>query len=408
MVSGWIKVTNIPSTYSSCYWLEMYFLPSDPNYGWVCGFEGAVLRTTDGGNSWRGTTILNSSSNDQGKQLESIQFISKDVGYTSGPYGIYKSTDGGATWKSVSNIKFTSIWGISFTDENNGVAVGEGCSGLQRFFRTTNGGNNWYYSQSNIEASGMSDVILYDSKGIGYAVSSGYIWNTSDGGYNWSVMSQSGDNDWQEDLAISGNSILVPFAGECGGYNIEKSGLRMTTDFGKTWKETSVPYSMFGCFLLDEKHGWAAGYNGSVYYTSDGGQGWVLDNNGVDSAMDMDDIFFINDTTGWLVGNKGIYRYSPDGSNSVSNSNASGNSLIVKYNASNRSIEVKYNLSVPANVKVSVYNLLSERVLSIDKVNADVGENTIIIDNINLQSGIHFISLVSEQGSLTKKIMIEN
>ncbi|MGB9912963.1 MAG: hypothetical protein ACPLRO_06300, partial [Candidatus Kapaibacteriota bacterium] len=44
----WQKIVNIPQPYANNYWLDVYFLPSDPNFGWICGFNGMVIRTTDG------------------------------------------------------------------------------------------------------------------------------------------------------------------------------------------------------------------------------------------------------------------------------------------------------------------------------------------------------------------------
>ncbi|MFN3781675.1 MAG: WD40/YVTN/BNR-like repeat-containing protein, partial [Candidatus Kapaibacteriota bacterium] len=87
----WEKVQNIPPPFSNNYWLDVFFHPSNPNYGWICGFNGMIIRTTDGGNTWRGTTI-------NAYHLESVHFPTLQVGYVSGVEGIFKSTDGGATW----------------------------------------------------------------------------------------------------------------------------------------------------------------------------------------------------------------------------------------------------------------------------------------------------------------------
>ena len=81
----WEKVTAIPQPYINTYWLDVYFLPSNPDYGWVCGFNGHVIRTNDGGKNWTGSTVPG------GGQLESIHFPSAKIGYTSGTEGIFKS-----------------------------------------------------------------------------------------------------------------------------------------------------------------------------------------------------------------------------------------------------------------------------------------------------------------------------
>jgi len=306
--SQWEKVKNIPPPYDNSYWLEIYFLPDNPNYGWVCGYDGRVLRTTDGGKSWQGTTIRGA------YQLEHIHFTDEKIGYTSGIGSdglgkIYKTTDGGLTWFNITPNRAEDLWGHWFVDKDYGIVVGGGCITPQRFFVTTNGGQSWnyLYEVNWFPNSGLTDVILYSRDGLGYATSSGYIWKTSDGGRNWTLFSRSGDNDWQEDLWIYGNTIIVPYSTGCGGDG-GNGGVRSSRDLGKTWKQFPTGTSMFGAFLHDSLRGWVCGWNRAVYYTSNGGDTWTLMNCGIDSDVSFDDFWFINDTLGWVVG-KGIYKF---------------------------------------------------------------------------------------------------
>jgi hypothetical protein len=61
---------------------------------------------------------------------------------------------------------------------------------------------------------------------------------------------------------------------------------------------------MFGAFLLSESHGWGVGDERSVFETTDFGQTWTRRNCGI--RGNIDDVWFINDTLGWAVG-EGIY-----------------------------------------------------------------------------------------------------
>ncbi len=301
----WGKVTNIPSPYSNNYWLDVYFYPSNSNYGWVCGFNGRVAFTTDGGNSWRGSTVLNA------YHLESIHFPTLTTGYTSGVDGIFKSTDGGQTWTDVTpagTSDTTTFWGCYFLNENYGMVVGDGCGGRrQHFWLTTDGGNSWTVFLGSEDNSGMTDVLLYPN-GIGYATSSGRIWITSDSGRTWNVFANSGPNLWQEEITYSGSSFLVPYAGTTctGGGN--DGGMRFTTDNGASWNNFRTGVPMFGTFLIDSYKGWACGYNREVYYTSNGGSVWVKRNCGIESG-NLDDLWFISENNGWVVG-EGIYKLS--------------------------------------------------------------------------------------------------
>lgn len=300
----WERITNIPSPYNNNYWLDVYFFPSNPQYGWICGFNGMVLRTTNGGNSWQGATVTSA------YHLESVHFPTSSIGYTSGVEGIFKSTDGGATWNNITPTGASNLWGNFFVDANNGILLGGGCDDVQNFWKTTDGGATWSLFVGSEPNSGLTDVILYDAFGTGYAVSSGKLWRTSDGGSTWEVFSTSGTNVWQEEICKNGNSFLVPYAGlNCSGQGND-GGMRFSVNNGSTWRQFQTGISMFGAFLLDANNGWACGYNRSVYYTSDGGQTWILRNCGVETG-NLDDIWFINPSTGWLVG-EGVYKLADD------------------------------------------------------------------------------------------------
>ncbi len=300
----WERIQNIPAPYHNNYWLDVFFHPSNPNYGWICGFNGMILRTTDGGNTWRGTTI-------NAYHLESVHFPTLQVGYVSGVEGIFKSTDGGATWFDITpegTRDTTFFWGCFFLNENYGLLVGDGCNGrLQHFWLTTDGGANWSVFIGNEDNTGMTDVMLYPN-GLGYASSSGKIWVTSDSGRTWQIFSTSGPSLWQEEITNIGSSFLVPFSGTTctGGGN--DGGMRFTTNNGVTWNSFRTGVPMFGTFLIDAQRGWACGYYREIYYTSNGGVTWQKRNCGVQSG-NLDDIWFINETNGWVVG-EGIYKLS--------------------------------------------------------------------------------------------------
>ena len=301
----WEKITTIPAPYNSGYYLDIFFLPSNTNYGWACGFNGYVIRTTNYGQTWLGTVVP-----DPAYHLESIHFVNTQVGFVSGVEGIWKSTDGGASFFDITpkDSALRGFWGTYFLDENIGLVVGGGCDGMQRFYKTTNGGNTWTLFKTNVPNTGLTDLILYPN-GIGYAVSSGYIWRSTDLGSTWEIYKGTGATVWQEEISIMGNSIVLPYAGiTCSGGG-NTGGMTFSTDFGNTWRTFQTGYSMFGACLVNETTAWACGYGRSVYYTSNGGQSWVLRNCGITSG-DMDDITFLSETEGWVCG-QGIYKLKP-------------------------------------------------------------------------------------------------
>jgi photosystem II stability/assembly factor-like uncharacterized protein len=300
LAQRWEKVENIPQPYTNNYWLDVYFLPSNPSYGWICGFNGRVIRTSDGGNSWIGSTVPNAD------HLESIHFPSVNVGYVSGVDGIFKSTNGGGSWVDITPTSSTAtLWGCYFPDTNNGFVIGGGCTTRQEFWKTTDGGNNWSLFLGNLPNSGLTDLIVYSMYGLGYASSSGWIWQTTDGGDTWSPWADTGPNDWQEEITRVGNSFLVPTTAGCSGGNGD-GGMRFSTDNGASWNTYNTGVRMFGAFLLSSQTGWVSGDIGNVWYTSNGGQDWILKNCGFENG-NLDDIWFITSENGWIVG-EGVYR----------------------------------------------------------------------------------------------------
>ncbi len=312
----WEKV-NLPPPYNSNYWLDIYFYPDNPQYGWACGFNGMVVRTTNGGSTWLGSMV-------QGAyHLEHIHFPTLQIGYTSGVEGIFKTVNGGATWYDITPDQLQTYWGCCFLNADTGWVVGGGCADdVQRFYRTTNGGASWILFLANEPNSGMTDLIVYPD-GSGYAASSGVIWKTTNMGGSWFVHSYTGSKVWHEEITRVGNSFLIPAAGTtCSGAgNI--GGILFSTNDGASWNRTIVRAPLFGTFLTSTTTGWACGYDRQVYYTSNGGLTWAEYNCGIDEG-NLDDIWFITPSNGWVVG-EGIYKLSPPSASANPQSVSFGN-----------------------------------------------------------------------------------
>ncbi len=125
----------------------------DANTGTVVGYSGAILRTTNGGTTWKSQSIGTN------WDIYGVSFPDAEtgtvVGYyqPNGPYYdpgggpggiILRTTNSGTTWTSISSGLY-NVWsmdpllGLSFTDANNGTVVG-----YDGMFRTTNGGGIFY------------------------------------------------------------------------------------------------------------------------------------------------------------------------------------------------------------------------------------------------------------------------
>ncbi len=302
----WKKVT-LPSQYTNGYWLDIYFLPSNPNYGWaVDQVGGYVIRTTDGGTSWQGTSV------GSGRHLEYVQFLDTQNGYVTGPSGAWKSTDGGVTWTSMLPAG-AQVWGGWFRDVNNGWMTGGTC-GNNKFYRTQDGGQSWTtFTNTTRTQSKLSDPLWTSDMPANhvYAIGNQTLWRSTDDGATWDVFANVGaTNPWMEEIAKFGNSWLVPMSPDGCAPGTNDAGMRFSEDNGSTWRQFITGKQMFGTHLVSAQAGWAAGYNRGVYYTSDGGRNWQERVCGIDAGEAMDDVFFIDADRGWVAGDN-IYRLVP-------------------------------------------------------------------------------------------------
>ncbi|MFK8007788.1 MAG: YCF48-related protein [Saprospiraceae bacterium] len=121
---------------------------------------GIVLRSTDGGNTWKKKDIL-------GDFFRAIHFPSSKVGYAVGQSGsIIKTIDAGENWKfirngdaiSTSNKSFRSVF---FIDEDHGYVVGH--DGL--FWRTKNGGDDWE-TMPDLPEVDLHDISIRNGRGF--------------------------------------------------------------------------------------------------------------------------------------------------------------------------------------------------------------------------------------------------
>lgn len=313
----WQRIENLPAGYERNYYLDVFFLPSNPNYGWICGYDSKVLRTTDGGKTWFGSRV-----DRRPLHLESIHFATENVGYCSGVEGIFKSVDGGRTWTDVTSRSMGYLWGCYFVDTMVGVVVGEGCiDHKQKFWSTRDGGATWTLFETNEPRSGMTDAIIYDPEGLAFAVGSGKLYKSIDGGRTWEKFKDTEindrDNRWHEEITRYNRSFLLPASGysyavgnACQGGEYG-GGMYFSTDMGNTWNVVQTTTPMYGTYLLSDSVGWACGYYGLILHTKDAGQGWKLKNCGINKRH-TDDIYFIDENNAWVVGD-GVWKLSRDG-----------------------------------------------------------------------------------------------
>lgn len=245
---------------------DIKFLNADS--GLIAGASGLVLKTTDGGNTWV-TTYYQTSTN---YTLEVVNRNLVFIGSAASTGRLAKSTDFGTTWTPITHSAIgSSVYSIFFINENVGW-IGTASSGI---LFTSDGGTNW---TQQIPSSNIIYDIKFLNPEIGFAVDSrGIIYSTTNGGTNWSTYQTPAKRALRA-IEIDGSNIYV--VGDAGS-------MYRSTNLGVSWEEK---FSYIGQALefqrrvifVNNNVGYICGGStttadslGYVLKTTDGGETWV-------------------------------------------------------------------------------------------------------------------------------------
>ena len=153
-----------------------------PLRGFAVGANGndsvqTIIQTSDGGATW--TTLIDQA----GAGLNAITFINAGMGFAVGDRGTILSTiDSGQTWSSISSPVMADYTGISFTNATTGYIIG-GNDTTRVILHTTDGGASWQVLK-NERGTLLTDITFYHNKGYIVGNKSAYL-TSIDSGMTW-------------------------------------------------------------------------------------------------------------------------------------------------------------------------------------------------------------------------------
>ncbi len=392
----WTLQNKIPSSY-------LYNISfAGNNTIFAGGFNGAYLRSTNGGNNWYGGFVV---VNNKSPKISAVQFLNQNVGYMARSYNIIcKTTDGGESWvaltRDTSDLNF-AFNGLHFLDENVGFVCGKVNN---QVLKTTDGGATWTQLLPNAGVD-LNDVYFTDINNGVVVGKNRAVKYTTDGGATWNSATL---NNIPAGAPATAELKDVAFVNSNLGYIAGVLNFK-TTDGGKTWNYLAIPdptKTMNNVNVFDNKVN-LTGAN-LVYESNDEGVTWrdINDPNIVQVAT-LYGGTYDNNGYPWVVGSYSlIYTLSPfvDVKPEISLNNFS---LEQNYpNPFNPNTTINYSVQNLSIVNLSVYNLLGQKVAELVNSEQAAGKYSVNFDASNLSSGVYFYTLTVGNSIATKKMVL--
>lgn len=246
--------------------------------------------------------------------LKELFFVDPNNGWVVGDNGlILRTSDGGKSWTPQKSETQADLWCVYFLDLNRGWAIGA----RNTILKTDNGGNSWQAppqaSTSPFGGPRLVSMTFFKEKGWIVGDDS-TILASSDSGNSW-ALAGGGQRFRIGDVRRHLNA--VQFVNENLGWAAGTNGkLMFTKDGGKEWNSVDLGKynNLEGLHFVSENEGWVIGQEGAIFHTSDGGKSWSLQKSNTEETLY--DVHFFDSKTGIVVGEYGTILYTSDGGTS--------------------------------------------------------------------------------------------
>jgi len=298
-INPWQKITlPTESTFADIAFTD------DLNHGWLVGTKASLFETNDSGKTWSANTI---DFEEEKVSFTDIDFYNQEGWITGEPSVLLHTTDAGKNWLR-----------IPLSDQLPGIPLGvtalgdksaEMITNLGAIYKTVDGGATW---KALVEgAVGVARNISRSPAGKYVAVSArGNFYST------W----QPGDTEWTPHNRNSSRRLQnMGFTQDERLWLIARGGqiqFTKSTDF-EDWDEVIYPEMSASWGFLDlatrtPEELWLAGGSANLLVSPDLGLTWEKDRDVEDVASNLYKIVFINENQGFVLGQRGtLLKYDP-------------------------------------------------------------------------------------------------
>jgi photosystem II stability/assembly factor-like uncharacterized protein len=241
--------------------------------------EFDIYRSTNAGNSWNNVTPA--SSTPPGSAFAVIPGDPNTI-YAGRWYGLLKSVDGGATWFKLTDTDTGGAGPSAIViDPLNTSVVYAGMSAGWGIYKSSNAGATWTNPITSTDVRSMAihptnTAILFAGTANYYSTPGGIL-KSVNGGLNWSLV-------WANAQV---NAIVVdPVTPNVVYAGLQSGGVVRSTDLGATWSVigtalTNIPVSALIVDPIYHNQIYATSGGSGFYMSSDAGNTWTAMNAGL-------------------------------------------------------------------------------------------------------------------------------
>ena len=305
----------------------------DETTGFICGNNGVILKTTDGGANWiRQTTGTTATLND-------ILFLDYNVGYAVGASGtILKTTNGGADWNLIYTLSGSTINGIFVESAseiwlmcNNDLFIYDGVTTAT----STGRAGRTHYAMCKPNESTFA---------IG-ASTNGIIYTTNKTNF-YSISTQPPNAQFYGIATWPGINLAIACS---NGGGLSKATFSPRVQMALT---STVTNNLKGITFASSNTIYAVGNAGTIIKSTDQGDFWTNISPTSVNTANLEAVSFPSEDIGWAVGANGTILHTTSSMDNIPVSNAlaatriSSGGFTANWRKIEANMEVQYELSV--------------------------------------------------------------
>jgi photosystem II stability/assembly factor-like uncharacterized protein len=225
------------------YVYELVLDPRDPDVVYAATWERGLLKTSDGGSSWRSVglkAVYSVVVDPANPEIVYAGAAGVALGGASANSGVFRSSDGGASWQPV-GLQGTNVDALAL-DSQHRDTVYAGTNG-KGVFKSTDGGASWH--AAGLEGMDVRGLILNPKNPENvYAESNGRIFASTDGGGTWRALNAGWvPGTWPTALALNPRNPATLYLGTItavDGKGDVGAGVFKSVDGGHSWRSMNA------------------------------------------------------------------------------------------------------------------------------------------------------------------------